>query len=67
MVDVDVGDCFLSFMLHPTLMELAGVDHTHYFGKEGQALWGGLATGCNGSKVVTFSGCECTHCGRQDY
>jgi hypothetical protein len=39
MADVDVGDCFLNFMLHPTLRELAGVDLTHYFGVEGQVLW----------------------------
>jgi hypothetical protein len=38
MADVDVGNCFLNFVLHPTLRELAGVDLTHYFGKEGQAL-----------------------------
>jgi hypothetical protein len=29
MADVDVGDCFLNFMLHPTLRELAGVDLSH--------------------------------------
>jgi hypothetical protein len=39
MANVDVGDCFLNFMLHPTLRELAGVDLSHYFGTKGQSLW----------------------------
>jgi hypothetical protein len=37
--DVDVGDCFLNFVLHQELQELAGVDLTHYFGEEGKPLW----------------------------
>jgi hypothetical protein len=41
MVDVDVGDCFLNFILHKELQELAGVDLSHYFGEgeEGKRLW----------------------------
>jgi hypothetical protein len=39
MADVDVGDCFLNFMLHPTLRELAGVDLSHYFGEGGKVIW----------------------------
>jgi hypothetical protein len=41
MADVDVGDCFLNFILHKDLQELAGVDLTHYFGEgdEGRKLW----------------------------
>jgi hypothetical protein len=35
MSNVDVGDCFLNFVLHQELQELAGVDLTHYFGEEG--------------------------------
>mmetsp|Transcript_18233 Transcript_18233/g.45137 ORF Transcript_18233/g.45137 Transcript_18233/m.45137 type:complete len:1296 (-) Transcript_18233:2196-6083(-) len=31
MADVDVGECFLNFPLHPSLRKLAGVDLTHYF------------------------------------
>jgi hypothetical protein len=55
MADVDVGDCFLNFMLHPTLRELAGVDlTTHYFGKEGQALWEAWQRAAMGVKSSTF-------------
>jgi hypothetical protein len=41
MGDVDVGDCFLNFILHKDLQELVGVDLTHYFGEEteGRKLW----------------------------
>jgi hypothetical protein len=39
MADLDVGECFLNFILHSDLRELAGVDLAHYFGKEGAALW----------------------------
>jgi hypothetical protein len=41
MADVDVGDCFLNFILHKDLQELAGVDLTHYFeeGDEGRKVW----------------------------
>jgi hypothetical protein len=39
MSDVDVGDCFLNFILHQELQELAGVDLTHYFGEDGKVLW----------------------------
>jgi hypothetical protein len=41
MVDVDAGDCFLNFILHKELQELAGVDLSHYFGEgeEGEKLW----------------------------
>jgi hypothetical protein len=54
MSDVDVGDCFLNFMLHPTLRELAGVDLTHYFGKEGQALWDAWQQAAMGVKSSPF-------------
>jgi hypothetical protein len=39
MADVDVGDCFLNFILHKELQELDGVDLSHYFGEEGKTLW----------------------------
>jgi hypothetical protein len=54
MADVDVGDCFLNFMLHFTLRELAGVDLTHYFGKEGQALWEAWQQAAMGVKSSPF-------------
>jgi len=31
MADVDVGECFLNFVLHEAIHPLAGVDLTHYF------------------------------------
>jgi hypothetical protein len=34
MADVDVGECFLNFILHPELRELAGVDLMAYFGED---------------------------------
>jgi hypothetical protein len=39
MADVDVGECFLNFILHPELRELAGVDLTDYFGEDGKVMW----------------------------
>jgi hypothetical protein len=39
MADVDVGECFLNFILHPEIRELAGVDLTHYFGGGDDVLW----------------------------
>jgi hypothetical protein len=36
---LDVGDCFLNFILHHELQELAGVDLTYYFGEDGKLLW----------------------------
>jgi len=30
-VGVDVGECFLNFVLHESIRLLAGVDLTHYF------------------------------------
>jgi hypothetical protein len=39
MADVDVAECFLNFILHPELRELAGVDLSHYFGDEGEVKW----------------------------
>jgi hypothetical protein len=39
MADVDVGECFLKFILHPEIRELAGVDLTHYFGGGDDVLW----------------------------
>jgi hypothetical protein len=39
MADADVGECFLNFILHADLRELAGVDLTHYFGEDGSTLW----------------------------
>jgi hypothetical protein len=54
MADVDVGDCFLNFMLHPTLRELTGVDLMHYFGKEGQALWEAWQRAAMGVKSLPF-------------
>jgi hypothetical protein len=41
MVDVDIGEMFLNFVLHRQLQVLAGVDLTHYFPK-----------GDTGSKVL---------------
>jgi hypothetical protein len=54
MADVDVGDCFLNFMLHPTLQELARVDFTHYFVKDGQALWEAWQRAAMGVKSSPF-------------
>jgi hypothetical protein len=39
MANADVGECFLHFILHADLRELAGVDLTHYFGEDGSTLW----------------------------
>mmetsp|Transcript_18229 Transcript_18229/g.45121 ORF Transcript_18229/g.45121 Transcript_18229/m.45121 type:complete len:1319 (-) Transcript_18229:2184-6140(-) len=40
LADVDVGECFLNFPLHPSLRQLAGVDFTHYFpDPSGAAVW----------------------------
>jgi hypothetical protein len=39
MVDVDIGECFLNFILHRELKELAGVDLTHFFSEDGTPLW----------------------------
>jgi hypothetical protein len=39
MADVDVGECFLNFILHPEIRELAGVDLTPYFGEDDNSLW----------------------------
>jgi hypothetical protein len=39
MADADVGECFLNFLLHPNLCELAGVDLTPLFGEDGLTLW----------------------------
>jgi hypothetical protein len=40
MTDVDLGEFFLNFVLHPTLKPLAGVDFTKYFPHEdGGKVW----------------------------
>jgi hypothetical protein len=39
MADNDVGECFLNFILHAKLRELAGVDLSKFFGDEGGTLW----------------------------
>jgi hypothetical protein len=39
MADVDVGECFLNFILHPEIREIAGVDLTHFFGDGDDILW----------------------------
>jgi len=40
LADVDVGDCFLNFPLHPSLKPYAGVDLTHYFpNPDGSSVW----------------------------
>jgi hypothetical protein len=39
MADVDVGGCFLNFMLHSEMRELAGVDLTPYFGDGDGVVW----------------------------
>jgi hypothetical protein len=54
MADVDVSDCFLNFMLHPTLRELAGVDLTHYFSEEGEVLWEAWQRAAMGLKSSPF-------------
>jgi hypothetical protein len=52
MSDVDVRDCFLNFILHQELQELAGVDLMHYFGEDGKVLceaWKRAAMGVKSS------------------
>jgi hypothetical protein len=40
MADADVGECFLNFLLHSDLCELAGVDLTTFFGgDEFNMIW----------------------------
>jgi hypothetical protein len=39
MADNDVGECFLNFILHADLRELAGVDLSKFFGDERGTLW----------------------------
>jgi hypothetical protein len=39
MVDVNFGECFLNFILHPEFRELAGVVLSQYFGDEGEVKW----------------------------
>jgi len=38
MIDFDIGDCFLNFVLHETMQALCGIDLTHLFG-ECEVLW----------------------------
>jgi hypothetical protein len=45
MGDLDVGGCFLNFMLHPTLWPYAWVDFTLFFPTAG-------STGPNGANTV---------------
>jgi hypothetical protein len=58
MADVDVGECFLNFMLHSEMWELAGVDLTHYFG-DGEGVvwetWERAAMGINSSPYQAVS------------
>jgi hypothetical protein len=44
MGDLDVGECFLNFMLHPTLRPYAGVDFTLFFPTVGSAWPEGSGT-----------------------
>jgi hypothetical protein len=44
MGDLDVGECFLNFMLHPTLRPYAGVDFTLFF----------PTTGCTGTNEASM-------------
>jgi len=40
MADVDVGECFLNFMLHKSVRPLTGVDLTCYFSDpDGSPVW----------------------------
>ena len=38
MSDMDIGEIFLTFVLHESMQALCGVDLTNYFG-EGKVLW----------------------------
>jgi hypothetical protein len=37
--DVDIGECFLNFILHSDMQELVGVDLTPYFGDGEGVIW----------------------------
>ena len=52
MCDLDVGEMFLNFVLHPGIRPLAGVDLTLYTGR---SLVGVLAAGCYGTYFFTLS------------
>jgi hypothetical protein len=40
MADVDIGEMFLNFMLHPAIRPYAGVDLSHFFpSKDGTKVW----------------------------
>jgi hypothetical protein len=60
MLDVDLGEFFLNFMLHPTIRPLTGVDFTKYFPKTNESKvwepWQRAAMGLRSSPYQAVQG-----------
>lgn len=59
MANVDVGKCFLNFVLHESIRELAGVDLTLYFGDVmSSPIWEVWARALMGAKSSPYQACQ---------
>ncbi|KAG7340358.1 hypothetical protein IV203_023901 [Nitzschia inconspicua] len=60
MADVDVGECFLNFVLHKSICSLAGVDLSLYFPFAGKpaVLWECWSRALMGAKSLPYQACQ---------
>ena len=58
MADLDLGECFLNFPLHPSLQELCGVDLTELFSEDGSVLWEAWTRALMGAKSSPYQACQ---------